>query len=79
MASSIFHFATMEVALNTGPDIQDITDDLNRIVGRSGIETGQASACIEEGLKIVETARGLAMDPMAMLFDEPTSLVLRDR
>jgi hypothetical protein len=46
MASVIFHFATIEVDLNTGPDIQDITDGLNRIIGRSGIENGQASACI---------------------------------
>ncbi|WP_319407800.1 hypothetical protein [uncultured Desulfosarcina sp.] len=46
MASVICHFATIEVDLNTGPDIQDITDNLNRIIGRSGIENGQAAACI---------------------------------
>jgi thiamine phosphate synthase YjbQ (UPF0047 family) len=46
MASVIFHFATIEVDLNTGPDIQDITDDLDRILGRPGIENGQATACI---------------------------------
>jgi secondary thiamine-phosphate synthase enzyme len=46
MASVIFHFATIAVDLNTGPDIQDISDDLTRIVGRSGIQEGQATACI---------------------------------
>lgn len=46
MASVIYHFATVEVDLNAGPDIRDITDDLNRIVGRSGIENGQATASI---------------------------------
>jgi len=46
MASILFHFATIEVDLNVGPDIRDITDDLNRIIGRSGIQTGQATACI---------------------------------
>ena len=65
MASSIFHFATMEVALNTGPDIQDITDDLNRIVGRSGIETGQATACIvgsTGSLTTIEYEPGVVQD-----------------
>lgn len=46
MSSAIFHFATIEVDLNIGPDIRDITDDLNRIIGRSGIENGMACAGI---------------------------------
>jgi secondary thiamine-phosphate synthase enzyme len=46
MASVIFHFATIEVDLNVGPDIQDITDSLNRIIGRSGIQNGQFAASI---------------------------------
>ena len=46
MASSIFHFATIEVSLNVGPDIRDITDELSRIIGRSGIENGQVTACM---------------------------------
>ena len=29
MPSVISHFATIDVDLNTGPDIRDITDDLN--------------------------------------------------
>jgi len=65
MAQSIFHFATMAVALNTGPDIQDITDDLNRIIGRSGIETGQATACIvgsTGSLTTIEYEPGVVQD-----------------
>ena len=46
MTTVIFHFANIEVDLNTGPDIRDITDDLNHMVARSGIENGQVSACI---------------------------------
>jgi secondary thiamine-phosphate synthase enzyme len=46
MPSAIFHFTSIAVDLNTGPDIRDITDDLNRVIGRSGIENGQASACV---------------------------------
>ena len=46
MPSVIFHFATMDVDLNTGPDIRDITDGLSRIIGRSGIENNQACAGI---------------------------------
>lgn len=65
MASVIFHFATIEVDLNTGPDIQDITDDLNRIIGRSGIENGQASACIvgsTGSLTTIEFEPGVVQD-----------------
>ena len=57
--------ATIEVALNTGPDIQDITDDLNRIIGRSGIETGQAAACIvgsTGSLTTIEYEPGVVQD-----------------
>lgn len=65
MPSVIFHFATIEVSLNTGPDIQDITDDLNRLVGRSGIETGQAGACITGStgsLTTIEFESGVVQD-----------------
>ncbi len=44
MPSATFQFATIQVDLDTGPDIRDITDDLNRIIARSGIENGQACA-----------------------------------
>ena len=65
MASIIFHFATVEVELTTGPDIRDITDDLNRIVGRSGIENGQASVCIAGStgsLTTIEYEPGVVQD-----------------
>ena len=65
MASVIFHFATIEVDLNTGPDIQDITDDLDRIIGGSGIENGQATACIvgsTGSLTTIEFEPGVVQD-----------------
>lgn len=46
MPNSKFQFATIQVDLNTGPDIQDITDALNRAIERSEIENGQACASI---------------------------------
>ena len=65
MPSVIFHFATIELDLNTGPDIRDITDDLNRIIGRSGIQDGQASACIvgsTGSLTTIEYEPGVVQD-----------------
>ena len=65
MPSAIFHFATLEVDLRTGPDIRDITDDINRIVGRSGIENGQATACVvgsTGSLTTIEFEPGVVQD-----------------
>ena len=65
MPSVIFHFATIEVELNVGPDIRDITDDLNRIIGRSGIQDGQASACVigsTGSLTTIEYEPGVVQD-----------------
>ena len=65
MPSTIFHFATIEVNLNTGPDIQDITDDLNRMIGRSGMENGLAAACIvgsTGSLSTIEFEPGVVQD-----------------
>ena len=65
MGEVIFNFANVEVSLNTGPDIQDITDDLNRIIGRSGIQDGQASACIvgsTGSLTTIEFEPGVVQD-----------------
>jgi secondary thiamine-phosphate synthase enzyme len=65
MTSTIFHLATVEVALNTGIDIQDITDDLNRIIGRSGIESGIANACVigsTGSLTTIEHEPGVVQD-----------------
>lgn len=46
MPTMTLQIATIEVDLNTGPDIRDITDELNRIIDRSGIESGQACASV---------------------------------
>ncbi len=65
MPSTIFHFATFEVNLNTGIDIQDITDDLNRIIGHSGVENGTANACIvgsTGSLTTIEYEPGVVQD-----------------
>jgi secondary thiamine-phosphate synthase enzyme len=65
MPSTIFHFATIEVDLRTGIDIKDITDDLNRIIGRSGIENGTANACVvgsTGSLTTIEHEPGVVQD-----------------
>lgn len=65
MPSVIFHCAAIEVDLNTGPDIKDITNDFNRIISRSGIENGQASACIvgsTGSLTTIEFETGVIQD-----------------
>ncbi|BBO82631.1 hypothetical protein DSCO28_31970 [Desulfosarcina ovata subsp. sediminis] len=65
MTATIFHITTIEVDLNTGIDIQDITDDLNRIIGRSGIENGIANACIvgsTGSLTTIEFEPGVVQD-----------------
>jgi secondary thiamine-phosphate synthase enzyme len=65
MASTIFHFATIEVDLRTGIDIRDITDDLNRIAGRAGIENGTANACVvgsTGSLTTIEYEPGVVQD-----------------
>ena len=41
--ASVF-LESIEVALNTGPDIRDITGSLTRLVQKSGIENGSLSA-----------------------------------
>jgi secondary thiamine-phosphate synthase enzyme len=65
MASVIFHFATIEVDQRTGPDLTDITNELNRIIGQSGIQTGQAAACIvgsTGSLTTIEYEPGVVQD-----------------
>lgn len=65
MPSTILHFATIEVDLRTGIDIRDITDDLNRIIGRSGIENGTANACVvgsTGSLTTIEYEPGVVQD-----------------
>ena len=65
MPATIFHFATIEVSLNTGVDIQDITNDLNGIIVRSGIENGTANACVvgsTGSLTTIEYEPGVVQD-----------------
>ncbi|MBW1894669.1 MAG: YjbQ family protein [Deltaproteobacteria bacterium] len=42
---SIF-YRTLEVKLNTGPDVMDITSELNRLLQASEVSTGVLSACM---------------------------------
>ena len=42
---SIF-YRTLEIKLNTGPDVMDITSELNCLVQASEISTGVLSACM---------------------------------
>ena len=46
MPSMTFQFVAIEVEMSTGPDIQDITDKLNRVISQSGIDNGQVGASI---------------------------------
>ena len=65
MPATIFHFATIEVDLHTGIDIKDITEDLNRIIDRSGIENGTANACVvgsTGSLTTIEYEPGVVQD-----------------
>jgi len=65
MPSTLFHFATVEVDLGTGIDIKDITADLNRIIGRSGVENGTANACVvgsTGSLTTIEYEPGVVQD-----------------
>ncbi|WP_419657021.1 secondary thiamine-phosphate synthase enzyme YjbQ [Desulfosarcina variabilis] len=65
MASAIFHFSTIEVNLDTGIDIQDITGDLNRLIARSGIENGTVNACVTGStgsLTTIEYEPGVVQD-----------------
>ena len=65
MPSTLFRFATVEVDLGTGIDIKDITADLNRIIGRSGVENGTANACVvgsTGSLTTIEYEPGVVQD-----------------
>ena len=65
MPSAKFHFAAIDVDLNVGPDIRDITDDLSRVIVPSGIENGQVSASIigsTGSLTTIEYEPGVVQD-----------------
>ena len=44
MQSLSLYCQSIEVSLRTGPDVADITSALERLIGESGIETGQLCA-----------------------------------
>ncbi|MFO7646027.1 MAG: secondary thiamine-phosphate synthase enzyme YjbQ [Desulfosarcina sp.] len=70
MPSVIFQFYTLAIDMNTGPDIRDITDDLNRTIGRSGIENGQACLSIvgsTGSLSTIEYEPGAVQDLKAAI------------
>lgn len=46
MAKTTVYFETLEFGLKPGVDIQDITDALNQVVGRSEIKHGTVNACV---------------------------------
>jgi len=65
MTAAIFHFSTLEMPFRTGIDIQNITDDLNRLVARSGIENGTVNACVigsTGSLTTIEFEPGVVQD-----------------
>ena len=65
MAATIFHFATIAVNLSTGIDIQNITDDLNRLIGHAGIKNGTLNASIvgsTGSLTTIEYEPGVVQD-----------------
>ncbi len=65
MPATVFHCATIDVDLHPGIDIRDITDDLNRIISRSGIENGTANASVvgsTGSLTTIEFEPGVVQD-----------------
>ena len=46
MSTLVQHTAHLTVALGTGPDIRDITADLDRIVAEGGIQEGTLAAAV---------------------------------
>ena len=65
MPSAIFHCTAIEVELDVGPDIRDITDDLNRVIDQSGIQNGQVGACVvgsTGSLTTIEYEPGVVQD-----------------
>jgi secondary thiamine-phosphate synthase enzyme len=65
VSSVIFYFSSIEVKLSIGPDIVDITDNINRIIEQSGIENGQVFASIvgsTGSLTTIEYENGVVQD-----------------
>jgi secondary thiamine-phosphate synthase enzyme len=65
MSSAKFYFSSIEVMLNTGPDIRDITAEINRLIETSGINTGQVCASVvgsTGSLTTIEYEKGVVRD-----------------
>ena len=65
MPSAKFYFSSIEVMLNTGPDIRDITAEINRLIETSGINTGQVCASVvgsTGSLTTIEYEKGVVRD-----------------
>ena len=70
MTAVIQHTALLTVELGTGPDILDITDDLNRVVREGGIREGALSACVvgsTGSLTTIEYEPGVVADLKAAI------------
>jgi len=46
MSFTVVHCDTMEISLNVGPDISNITDQLARIAQKAGVENGSLHASV---------------------------------
>ena len=46
MSSTVVYCDSMEISLNVGPDISNITDQLARIAEKSGVENGSLHASV---------------------------------
>jgi len=70
MADLIQHTASLMVELNTGPDILDITGELDRIVRESGIREGTLAAAVvgsTGSLTTIEYEPGVVADLKAAI------------
>ncbi len=70
MADLRQHAASLTVALGTGPDIRDITDELNGVIRESGIREGTLAACVvgsTGSLTTIEYEPGVVADLKAAI------------
>jgi secondary thiamine-phosphate synthase enzyme len=70
MTALIQHTAQLAVELGTGPDIRDITSELNRIVGESGVSEGTLAAAVvgsTGSLTTIEYEPGVVSDLKAAI------------
>jgi secondary thiamine-phosphate synthase enzyme len=70
MSALIQHTAQLTVELNTGPDIRDITAQLNRIIGEGGVREGTLAAAVvgsTGSLTTIEYEPGVVSDLKAAI------------